>query len=272
VNILYINLEGALERRTSIEHNLAERASGVHYQRVSAVSAGDVIKNKTSGSIRPAEKACFLSHLKAIEQSLDYAGPTLILEDDAILGSQTIEILNRLLPTVSGVDVLFTDLAVTSIISMLHLFKSRRDAQGNDTVGIGNCREIHFAASTAYVLPTGESKRKVLTALTSFKSLDLPYDLALRAKLWDEQLTASFVFPFITSLSPNSATSQIQTEADKLNNVVYDSFRKLMFKESAKVHPDLQKEIECVPAEVYDREATIFASIMKLVLSEKFPA
>ncbi len=180
------------------------------------------------------------------------------------------KILNRTLATSRNVDILFTDLAITSIESMLSLFRLRRDFQG-DAVAVGDCREIHFAASTAYVLPDVESKQKVLAALKSFDSLDLPYDLAIRNMIVAGELSASFIFPFITSLSPESRRTQIQPEIESLTNVVYDTFRKLMFNESALIHTTLLDEVNCVPEDFYDREATIFAGIWKLMLSRKFP-
>ena len=269
MNIYYINLDAAAERRNNIERNLAACAHGTRYQRIPAFDAEYVNVNQISGSMRPGVKACFLSHIEAIETSLESEEPSLILEDDAILGARTIEILNEILPTINGVDILFTDVCAPNIHSMLQLFKLRNSLA--DSVRVFDIRQIHFAGSSGYILPNNESKKKVLAILKSFESIDVPYDLVLRDLINDGRLTSSACFPFLTSLTPGAAMSQIQLEEDKLPNVVYDTFRKLMFFESERVHPDLLKEVECVPEEFYDRNSTIFTAILRLLLSRNFP-
>ena len=85
MNIYYINLDSAHARRANIEQNLGAFAGrDFEIKRVQAYDTCFVEKNGIHGTIRPAEKACFLSHIKAIKMSCEDPGPSLIVEDDVI--------------------------------------------------------------------------------------------------------------------------------------------------------------------------------------------
>jgi GR25 family glycosyltransferase involved in LPS biosynthesis len=271
MNIYYINLDSAEERRNAIEENLAAYSNGARYERISAIDADYVERNEIKGKIRAGEKGCFLSHIKAIEKSLESDEPSLILEDDAVLGAGTVGILNNMLPTIDEVDLLFTDLCVPNATSMLQLFMLRRD-MGDNSVGVFPTGQISFAASSAYVLPNTEAKKKTLDLLKAYDSLDSPYDLALRILITANRLKSSFLFPFLTSLSSLATSSQLRLTDESVNNVIYNTFRKLMFKESERFYPDLLADLNSIPADFYDREAIIFGELWKLVLAKKLPA
>jgi hypothetical protein len=85
-------------------------------------------------------------------------------------------------------------------------------------------------------------------------------------------ISAGFIFPFITSISPQASDSQIQLESEAINHVVYNGFRKFAFLESDTYFPNLDQEIKNVPADFFDRDTEIFASMWKVLLSSKFPA
>jgi GR25 family glycosyltransferase involved in LPS biosynthesis len=270
MKIYYINLDTAEERRTHIEKNLADFANGEPYERIAAIDADYVERHQIEGNIRANEKGCFLSHIKAIETSLENDEPALILEDDAILGVDTVNILRSMLPGLTDIDILFTDLCVPGAVSMLKLFRLRREMD-IDSVGIFPTAEIGIAAASGYILLNTDAKRKVLSALKTSQVLDRPYDLELRKLITEGQLTSSFFFPFITSISPHETRSQLRIPGEEIENKVYDTFRKLMFNESERIHPDLPADLARIPDDYYDREATVFAGIWKLILSRKFP-
>ena len=268
----YINLDDASERRTFLEENLKKHvSSNFKYIRVPAVNASYVANNKIAGSIRDGEKACFVSHIKAIELSLNEPGYALILEDDALLGCETTNIISNILSNMSSdIDLLFTDLCVSNLHSMISLFDLRRESIRNREFKLVSTKEISFAGSTAYIL-NETSKRKLLNMLKAVQSLDRPYDLVLKIWIKNGLVSSSFIFPFVTTLSEYASTTQLQTESDRMKNMVWNAFRRLMFMEPDRSGLKYLSEIESLPAEFYDRDATDFSAILKVIFSEKFP-
>jgi GR25 family glycosyltransferase involved in LPS biosynthesis len=64
----YINLDSETERRSAIEKNFSSHAkAGWELVRVPAVDTRQVEERRVRGSLRPAEKACFLSHQSILE-------------------------------------------------------------------------------------------------------------------------------------------------------------------------------------------------------------
>lgn len=164
--------------------------------------------------------------MKAIELSLDDPGPSLILEDDAIFGTNSASLLTRLSAELEEKDIVFTDLCIPTASWMMRLFQLRRSLK--DQVSVYDTRQIDFAGATAYTL-NARSKLKLLEILKSIESLDTAYDLVLKNLVLHGTLTSGFVFPFITSISPLSSCSQIQPASEKLSPLVWDAFRRLAF-------------------------------------------
>jgi len=273
-SIHYINLDRATSRRATIEENLAKFVGpGVAIRRIRAVDEGYVTRHKIAGSTTHREKACFLSHRRAIERSLDTPGYTLILEDDAQLGSRTMPVLNMLLPAASGkFDVIFTDLSVTSVQSMLSLFKFRREQTRNQCAGIFHTRKLdNFFGAAAYVLDD-RSKRKLLSLLKQVHLINLPYDQFLAAGTRAEALTSGYCFPFLTTQSPHASNSQIQPDDYQLCNMAWNDFRRLMFLEADTTQAGkLPLDVNQISEDFCGREASCFTSILKVILSDKLP-
>ena len=90
----YINLDRATDWRQSIEASFQRAARpGQSLERIAAFDAAYVEKVAVPGRIRPAEKACFLSHKEAVRRSLAHEGPVFILEDDVIFSNKTFAVL-----------------------------------------------------------------------------------------------------------------------------------------------------------------------------------
>lgn len=85
-NAYYINLDNARARRALIEHCFNRFApASYRLHRIAAISAADVTLN-FPGTLMNAEKACILSHKKALQASLEHEGHALILKRSAPLG------------------------------------------------------------------------------------------------------------------------------------------------------------------------------------------
>jgi GR25 family glycosyltransferase involved in LPS biosynthesis len=268
VNIYYINLDAATERRTSIEANLREFAGSEHQiHRVPAYDQAFVQTHNISGSLRATQKACILSHIKAIELSLNDAGPSLILEDDAIFGAHTASLLTQLANAFDERDIVFTDLCIPIASSMMRLYSLYRKFK--QQVAIFNTQDFEFAGATAYTV-NARSKEKLLDFFRSQKTLDLPYDIVLKMLIHNGTLTSGFVFPFITSVSPHSDVSQIPATSEEKIPLLWTAFRKLVFLESSTFFPHLQEEIEALSSVPADRNALAFSALCKLLASDEF--
>ena len=98
MNILVINLPGAVKRRTFQEEQLL--SLGLDYQILNALSVDDIdnetYKKHYSDWQRPLHKtevACYYSHRLAWNKIIKSNQPALILEDDALLSRCVPELL-----------------------------------------------------------------------------------------------------------------------------------------------------------------------------------
>lgn len=101
VAALVINLATSTERMAFQTQQL--QALGICFSRVNAVSTNEITPeryeqhaNSWERKMRPAEVACFLSHLAAWEKVVQDNQPYLILEDDALLAKNTAALLEAL--------------------------------------------------------------------------------------------------------------------------------------------------------------------------------
>lgn len=108
MDALIINLAGSTERLEFQRRQFA--ALGVGFQRAEAVTAAEASALRPEGywqgwerPLRPAERACLLSHVAAWERIVADAKPALVLEDDAVL-SRRVPALLLALDAMDGLD------------------------------------------------------------------------------------------------------------------------------------------------------------------------
>lgn len=83
----YINLAERKDRRQRLEKSFLENASSNwQLKRIEAIDARLVRERGVKGSLRDAEKACFLSHSFSLGIHRELQSPLLIVEDDAEFG------------------------------------------------------------------------------------------------------------------------------------------------------------------------------------------
>ena len=229
----YINLDASIQRKSSIENNFAKYRKG-HWSldRISAVDVEYVNSHRIPGSIRDAEKACFLSHKKTILQNLDTDENIFILEDDAMFGRRTCETIENILNGIGELewDIIFTDLVIPNIDAMANLLILRQKLVAQNRVRLLNPKNLIYAGATAYII-NKKSKRKIYDFLKSVKNLDIPYDLFLRRLIRKSNINGYVIFPFATSLSEFSESSNIQTAATRDENLIWDMYRRMVWLE-----------------------------------------
>jgi len=230
----YINLASAADRKDKIETNFqACKKLGWTLSRFAAVDTADVKNQNILGRAKPAEKACFLSHKKLIGSKLAGGKTFFILEDDAIFGARTCDLVDTILHQNRNLewDVLFTDVCIPEITTMFELLKFRRKL-GSEKLEIAfmDLSKTVFAGSTAYLV-NAKSRQKVYDLLDAAREIDLPYDLYLRQLIRNSLLKGFSLFPFVTSLSDFSEASQIRSMDVTTIEFAWNMFRKMIWVE-----------------------------------------
>ncbi len=230
MHCFYINLDSAAARRASIEASFGRiKASGWTLERFPALTAQHVEGLGVPGALRPAEKACLLSHRAALARSLDVDGHAFILEDDTVFSDKTAAVLELLLAQAApSWDIFFTDIAVGSIAGMIDLLLLKQRISRPGVMKVLNLRELPFFGSSAYVV-NQRSKRKLLAALDAITSFDVAYDLVLRQLVNQGHLVAHLVFPFLTTVGDHADSSAIQLKTGQQADFISNLFRKLIW-------------------------------------------
>jgi GR25 family glycosyltransferase involved in LPS biosynthesis len=224
---------------------------------------------KIPGSLRSNEKACFLSHKFAIKQNLNAIEPILIMEDDAVIGKSTCEILDNFIKLGNKFewDILFTDICVPQPTIMIELIELRKKLSAGNKTQILNLADFVFAGATSYIL-NPNSLEKVFRLLDAKDSLDIPYDLYLRELIFENKLKGFVIFPFVTTLSNESDTSQIQLDDTANTDLVWNTFRKMIWMDR-KIE-DSKLFLERINHDVCDEESKQFGTIISACISNKF--
>jgi|EndMetStandDraft_3_1072993.scaffolds.fasta_scaffold378342_1 GR25 family glycosyltransferase involved in LPS biosynthesis len=229
----FLNLERNAQRRDALTRHLAERGAAERYERWAAVD-GRAEAGEHPTSLDPGNLGLWLSHERLLK-SVAADKHIHILEDDAVLGSNPVGILDELLGymdvSLAGWDLLFTDIFVQprTDVFVLFLQKMREFAQKR-TYGILDLARIPFAC-TSSVLINKASIQKYLGILSGNWSQGLPIDLFLRSVVQKGQLKAYVTMPFITSISADSNNSDIRGGVD-VSRRVCDVLRRGMFQEA----------------------------------------
>lgn len=229
MHCLYINLDSAADRRSALEANFAAtRTAGWSLERIAATDTAYVTRANVLGPIRPAEKACFLSHRNAVFHSLGHDGPVLIMEDDTVLSPKTGPVLDALMaaPPSPTWDILYTDIGVADVATMIELAVLRHQLDAGRSVKTLNLAAVAYFGATAYIINPA-SKAKVLALLSAASVFDVAYDLYLRQLVVQGKLEAHAVFPFATTSGAFGDTSSVQPGGDRSTDLILSLFRKL---------------------------------------------
>jgi GR25 family glycosyltransferase involved in LPS biosynthesis len=267
MDIFYINLADQADRRRNLESNFqANNDLRWALCRVDAIPAHAVAQ--VPGRLRDSEKACFQSHIKAIEMAKQSPGHVLIAEDDLQFGArslQKIENALRLVPEGSW-DIIFTDVCITNTHAMLDLLMLRRGAAGG--FKLINLARLPFAGATAYIVNRA-SKDKVIEVVSHGGPLEIPYDINLQQAIRDNKLRGFVTFPFATTLSPYAENSQVR-QSQSAQEAAMNAFRRLMWLER-----DIDTAVEhmdriCTGMD--DAETVAVLKILAVFLSPGLPA
>jgi GR25 family glycosyltransferase involved in LPS biosynthesis len=264
----YINLDNAAARKTQIEESFAaHRGPDWELTRFPAIDTRFVEQQQIKGRIRPAEKACFLSHRAVIESNVGASAPVFVLEDDAIFGGATHPTIDNFLGISDSYnwDIIFTDLCVTQLGTMAELIKLRHQLTEIDQVRLLDVTGFVFAGATAYIV-NHKSIGKLAALLGAEKELNVPYDLVLRKYIYEKKLKGLVFFPFITSISEESEVSQIQQEASA--DMIWNAFRKLVWTD--RNLGKVSEAVKNIDRDLCDEESRLLGGIFAGLVSKSF--
>lgn len=195
---VYINLDGATERRELVEASWPA-PRGWTLERFPA------IRHEGPAETRPGAIGCFLSHREVIRQSLGDDAPVLVVEDDVEFGPSTFAALDMLLSQPHGWEILLLDINPLDM-SLLTMLAREREALAGKGLSVFDLRGRVWAGTTAYVV-RGGAKQRLFDLLSG--EVDRPIDLFLRKLCDDGKLSAAVCLPFLTTASPAARDSQI---------------------------------------------------------------
>lgn len=270
MKVRYINLEAATERRSHIEANFRELApSPWSIVRVPATSSEDPEVACQSGRIRPSEKACFLSHRKAITASLEEPGSSMIVEDDVLFCPSSFDNIDKLEQQHRGEpDIVFTSVLIQEPANLVPQFLLRRQLGKNDQVTLIDLAPYAFVGADAYIV-TARGKRALAALFRALTQLDAPYDIQLQAWVKEKKLKALTAFPFLTSLSAHADFSMNGNSS--LTSVALNGFRRLLafdrVPNPVESRDRLMQLVKQGNSAIYDQETDDFAQILRVLLA-----
>ncbi len=265
---LFINLDSSVDRRALVERNFsAVPHQGWTLQRVQAIEASAA--SKTPGSLRDAEKGCFLSHQSAVERSATLGAHVLVAEDDIRFGRNTFSMLGKIIDDLprDEWDILYPEIGVLDARLMVELFLLRRRLSKERQYLLMDLKQVPFFSATSYVVNQASLER--LSSLLSIDRLDVPYDIFLRHAIWQGKLKSKAIFPFATSVSMAADASTVQSHYTSTREVVSHAFRRLVWAERSL--GEVTAELEGLSREFFDADATALCRILQVLLSERFP-
>lgn len=229
----FLNLQRNEQRRNALLKNLADIGASARYQRYEAVD-GRVASADHATKLDPGNLGLWLSHERLLKSSPPDQHIH-ILEDDAILSKRAVEVLDGLLAhlesTMPTWELLFTDIFVQPRTDIFVLFLQKlNEFRQTGSYSIVDLANIQFAC-TSSLLINKSAIPKYLQILSGNWSRGLPIDLFLREQVQSRKLRAHLCLPFITSISPESNTSDIRGDMDRSRKVC-DTLRRGLYQEA----------------------------------------
>src|SRR5689334_1969428 len=145
----YINLDDATARRANLEAAYRAANPPAAWELVRIPASGPAAAGGLPGAISPPEKACWLSHRRAVEASLVDDSPVLVVEDDVRFSPRTFPILGALAEADPEWDVLYTDVILTDADTMVSF------ARDWPLLGRAGNFRLHDLAKVPYVGAAG---------------------------------------------------------------------------------------------------------------------
>lgn len=209
----YINLDTADKRRARMEENLAQSNLLSSIKRLRAYRPEE---NTCDPELRGVI-GCHVSHLEALELAKVASGPTLILEDDAIIPSGADSTIQKLLHSTKNIkwDMIFLNQVMPIECHTLIRWMLQRKSKltgvhepGFQSFSLNKAVRVYQSGASSYIV----SPKSAEMILHAIKDKQIPHttpiDMAFKTLFKHELVSAFVTFPFVTGLT-NDNDSQI---------------------------------------------------------------
>lgn len=206
----FINLDRSPDRRLSCEQQLSSQ-SILNYSRLQAAdgaaeSANYPSANHPTAKYSAGKLGCWLSHLKALEQSLAHSGHQHILEDDFIFTRVFKSFYDNFeshVKILGDWDIVFCDIDLAgmhNVADMNRLIRRVSELEKSNKIAFEDAVKIYGAGNSSYIINKSRKEKIYSLMKTGFDS-GLPNDLYLRKLIREGVVKAYVTLPFVTTVS-----------------------------------------------------------------------
>lgn len=269
---VFLNLPRSEQRRAALLAHLADVGALARYQHCEAVD-GRAVAAEHPTTLDPGNLGLWLSHEKVLETFAPAPSNHLhLIEDDALLPHGAVPLFDRVLTQLTAQipdwDLLFTDvfLAPKTEFFLLLADKMKHYAETQAHTLLDLAR-LPFCCTTSFFINRA-SLGKYARLVAGHWKLGRPIDMHLRDLVHRGQLKAFLTVPFMTSISTQSTTSDINSKVT-LSQHVCTLYRQAFFQEANL--PALQAEMQKLTAGANSSPLLeLYLSAERFSLSDQF--
>jgi hypothetical protein len=224
---VFINLDRSPERRAEMERQIAAIELPYPVRRLAGVDG----EQQPAGPppLRPGQYGCWLSHLKALEQSIGQDHHLHIMEDDALI-STALPILPEVVQSLdSGAegewDILYLDATVVEALDMCQVFGWAKTARDDGTVRVRAIPQVFTIYGLHSYVINSTRKAFVLDFLKRHMAQGKAIDTVTAYGIQSGQLRAFMTTPFMTAGSDLGLDSNTGGSDDRF--VAWQVYRQL---------------------------------------------
>jgi GR25 family glycosyltransferase involved in LPS biosynthesis len=233
---VYINLDRSTARRAAMEAELAGHGLADCYRRFPAAD-GNVLGIPTTLTDR--EMGCLTSHYLVCKDHHDCPTHLHVVEDDAVFSRLMAEAIRTIISPslIERYDILFLDGVIDPLQAGLPFrhYKGLYDQcvvrdDGANVIKVNFRPIVHVATTTSYLV-NGRSIRKLLAVYESVLARPVkdPIDILIRNKGQAGALRVACLFPFLTSVRLEDATTIAGRRSDELSVLAVNLSRRSFF-------------------------------------------
>jgi hypothetical protein len=226
---VFINLDRSPERRAEMERQIAQIELPYPLRRLAGVDG----ERQPVGPppLRAGQYGCWLSHLKALEQSIGQDHHLHIMEDDALI-STALPILPEVVQSLdSGSagewDILYLDATVVEALDMCQVFGWAKTARDDGTVRVRAIPQVFTIYGLHSYVINSARKAFILDFLKRHMAQGKAIDNVMAYGIQSGQLRAFMTTPFMTAGSDLGLDSTTGGPDDRF--VAWQIYRQLCF-------------------------------------------
>lgn len=280
----YLNLDRDVDRRRTVENQLAANHLQAVYQRYPA-ALGNTL-NLNAPKLSPGAVGCFTSHYLLLKSLVGSPAHVHVVEDDVVFASCTGAVIDAFLKNggMDNWDLLYTDIWVpvnldlirelSTLFSRCATIDPKNGALSVNQFTLIDLKGRIFASTVSYIV-NRRSVQKITDLLAGAIAggLTQSIDLFYRQQIHQGQLKAACLFPFVTSVNvrQNLLTNiSDRSDADLLRSILTSTLLRNLF--FVQCNPSRLREItdEYLKFPELDDRAKVLAAVSRFAGSPSF--